>query len=247
MPGMPVVETDAVVLRTIRYGEADAVLTVYTRDRGRASVMAKGARRSTSKLGGRLQPGVWAHMTLQVGRGDMFTVRGASVVRTHAGLWVEGGRLRAAGCVLEAALRVLPEAEGNEEAFALLVRTLDLLSHAEGPLGEPRLHPLVLGFAAKLLVVSGLLPQLGACSACGAPPPLSAFSPSVGGVLCAACARGADPLDEPARLALAGLIGSPLAEAGLRVPPAAALGVERVIGLVLREHLGVTLRSMTPV
>lgn len=244
---MAVVETDAVVLRTIRYGEADAVLTLYTRDAGRASAMLKGARRPASRLGGRLQPGVWAHVALHRGRGDMFTVRGASVVRSHAGLWVEGDRLRAAGCVLEAALRVLPEAEGDEEAFALLVNTLGLLGEAGPAAGEPRLHPLVLGFAAKLLVVSGLLPRLGSCAVCGAPPPLAAFSATVGGAVCAGCARGADPLDEAARLALAGLVGRPLAEAAGAVPPAAALGVERVIGLVLREHLGVTLRSATPV
>lgn len=245
---MPVIETDAVVLRGIRYGEADAVLTLYTRDAGRASAMAKGVRKPTSKLGGRLQPGVVVHLTMQRGRRDMHTVRGASVLRANAGLWTDARRLRAAGCVLEAALRVLPEAEANEEAFALLVRVLDLLAHAEVGDGEPRLHPLVLGFGAKLLVVSGLLPRLGSCSACGAPPPLAAFSATVGGALCASCARGADPLSEPARLALAGLLAHPLADAAAQVPShEAALGAERVVGMVLHEHLGVTLRSATPV
>lgn len=245
---MAVIETDAVVLRGIRYGEADAVLSLYTRDIGRASAMAKGVRRPTSKLGGRLQPGVLVHLTMQRGRRDMHTVRGASVVRAHAGLWTDARRLRAAGCVLEAALRVLPEEEADEEAFALLVRTLGLLAESEVGDGEPRLHPLVLGFGAKLLVVSGLLPRLADCSACGAPPPLAAFSASMGGALCAACARGADPLDEEARRALVGLLGSPLADAGAGVTGReAALGVERVIGTVLREHLGVHLRSATPV
>jgi DNA repair protein RecO (recombination protein O) len=243
---MAVIETDAVVLRTIRYGEADAVLSLYTAERGRVSAIAKGLRKPTSRLAGRLQPGVWAHMTMQAGRRDMHTVRGASVVQAHAGLWVRGERLRAAGCVLEAAMRVLPEDEPDAEAFALLTRTLALLAAHEPPPVPPHLNPLVLGFGAKLLVVSGLLPRLGACASCGAPGPLVGFSSRLGGVVCPACALGADRLEEASRQALAELLGRPLREAGEACPPAAAPGVERVIGAVLREHLGVELRSQSP-
>lgn len=244
---MAAYETDAVVLRTIRYGEADAVLSVYTRERGRVSAIAKGARKSTSKLGGRLQPGVLVHLMLHEGRGDMATVRGAQMVRTHAGLWVEGYRLRAAGCVLETALRGLPEHEASEETFNLLVRTLDLLSGAPPRTTEPRLEPLVLGFAVKLLVVGGLLPRLGSCASCGAGPPLVGFSAQAGGALCPSCARMGEPLDPHVLDAYAGLVGRPLAEAAEACPPGAAMGVERLVGLSLREHLGVTLRSATPV
>ena len=116
-------ETEAVVLRAIRYGEADNVLALLTLDHGRLSAIAKGARRSRSRLGGRLQPGVRAHLTLHEGRGDLATVRTASVVEPHAGLWVAEHRLRAAGCVLESALRALPEREPNPRAYHLLART----------------------------------------------------------------------------------------------------------------------------
>lgn len=244
---MAAYESDGVVLRTIRYGEADAVLSVYTRERGRVSAIAKGARKPTSKLGGRLQPGVLVHLMLHEGRGDMATIRGASVVRTHAGLWVEGYRLRAAGCVLETALRGLPEHEASEPTFNLLVRTLDLLSECPPRDTPPRLEPLVLGFAVKLLVVGGLLPRLGECAVCGAGPPLVGFSAQAGGALCPSCARAGEPLEPEARDAFAALVGRPLAEAAEACPPHAAMGVERLVGLVLREHLGVTLKSATPV
>jgi len=243
---MAVIETDAVVLRTIRYGEADAVLTLYTADRGRVSAIAKGLRKPTSRLSGRLQPGVWAHLTMQAGRRDMHTVRGASVVQAHAGLWVRGERLRAAGCVLEAAMRVLPEDEADPEAFALLTRTLALLAEDAPAPGPPHLNPLVLGFGAKLLVVSGLLPRLTSCASCGAPGPLVGFSARLGGAVCTACAAGTTPLDAPGLDALVALLGRPLREAAAACPPAAAPVVERVIGDVLREHLGVELRSATP-
>ncbi len=239
-------DTEAIVLRGIRYSEADVVLALTTRERGRVSAIAKGARRTTSRLGGRLQPGVLLQMTIHEGRGDLGTVRAASVVDAHAGLWVAGHRLQSAGCVLETVMRVMPEHEPSEEAWHLLVRTLGLLARAPAPPGPPRLDPLVLGCQAKLLVVSGLLPVLTACARCGAPPPLPAFSPSAGGAVCAACAPGAEPVEPGALAALAALVGRPLAEAPEAVPPGAAAGVERLIGLVFREHMGVRLRSATP-
>jgi DNA repair protein RecO (recombination protein O) len=239
-------DTDAVVLRSIRYSEADAVLALYTRERGRASAIVKGARRTTSRLGGRLQPGVCARVSIHEGRGDLGTVRAASVLDAHAGLWVAGHRLQAAGCVLETVMRALPEGEASEEAWHLLSRTLDLLSRAPAPPGPPRLDPLVLGCQAKLLVVSGLLPLLSACARCGGPPPLPAFSAAAGGALCEACSPAGAPVSARSLAALAALVGRPLAEAGEALPPEAAPGVERLIGLVLQEHLGVRLRSAAP-
>ncbi len=243
---MATYETEAVVLRTIRYSEADAVLTLMTRSRGRVSAIAKGARRTTSRLGGRLQPGVRALVTIHEGRGDLGTMRGAAVVDAHAGLWVAGHRLQAAGCVLETVMRVMPQDEPSDEAWNVLVRTLDLLARAPAPPGPARLDPLVLGCQAKLLVVSGLLPVLTRCSRCGAGPPLPGFSAASGGAVCGACGAGTERVEEAALAGMANLVGRPLAEAGTAIPPGAAPGVERIIGLVLREHLGVNLRSAAP-
>lgn len=239
-------DTEAIVLRSIRYSEADAVLALYSRERGRVSAIAKGARRTGSRLGGRLQPGVRVQLTLHEGRGDLGTVRAASVVDAHAGLWVAGHRLQAAGCVLETVMRVMPEHEASEEAWNLLLRALGLLARSPAPPGAARLDPLVLGCQAKLLVVSGLLPVLTACARCGAGPPLPAFSAAAGGAVCPMCGAGAEPVEPLALAGLAGLVARPLAEAGEALPPAAAPGVERLIGLVLREHLGVRLRSAAP-
>lgn len=241
-----VYETEAIVLRAIRYGEADSVLTLYTRERGRVSAIAKGTRKATSRLGGRLQPGVRVHLGLHEGRGEMAAIRQAKVVEPHAGLWVEGYRLRAVGSVLEAAMRVLIEHEPNEEAYNLLTRALALLSGAQPRESLPRHDPYVLGVHAKLLVVAGLLPRVTICAACGSAGPLVAFSARVGGALCRDCATLGEPVDGIVLESFAGLVGRPLAEAPQAVVPGAAGGVERLVGLVLQEHLGVTLRSATP-
>ncbi len=104
----------------------------------------------------------------------------------------------------------------------------------------------MLGCQAKLLVVSGLLPVLTRCSRCGAGPPLPGFSAASGGAVCAACGAGTERVEPDALAGLANLVGRPLAEAASAIPPGAAAGVERIIGLVLREHLGVNLRSAAP-
>jgi DNA repair protein RecO (recombination protein O) len=239
-------ETEAVVLRSIRYSEADAVLALSTREKGRVSAIAKGARKTTSRLGGRLQPGVLALVSIHEGRGDLGTIRAASVIDAHAGLWTEGHRLQSAACVLETVMRVMPEYEPSEEGWHLLTRTLALLARAPAPPGPARLDPLVLGCQAKLLVVSGLLPLLTVCARCGAGPPLPAFSAASGGAVCDGCGAGAEPVEPGALAALAQLVGRPLAEAAEAVPREDAAGAERLIGLVLREHLGVRLRSAAP-
>ena len=240
------IETDAIVLRSIRYSEADVVLSLYSPDHGRFSAIAKGARKSASRLGGRLQPGAWVHVGIARGRGDLGTVRSVSTVQAHAGMWEAGYRLRATSSVLETVLRAVPEHEANPEIFHLLSRTLALLATAAARGGPPRLDPIVLGFQAKILVVSGLLPRLGSCAICESPGPLVAFSAHAGGALCSDCAGAGEPLAERERAAFAALVGHPLAAAREICPLDATLGVERMIGVVLKEHLGVTLRSATP-
>jgi DNA repair protein RecO (recombination protein O) len=241
-------ETDAVVLRTLRYGESDAILALLTPGLGRVSAIAKGARKPTSKQGGRLQPGVRLQATLVEGRGDLMTLRGTQVIDAGAGLWMDGYRLRAAGCVLEAALRVVPEHEEAEAPYNLITRALSLIAVAPARDEPPRLDPYVLGTQAKLLAVSGLVPHLASCAACGGPPPLEGFSASAGGGVCGACyiGSGAETLEPAAADALVALLARPLAEAPECVPPDAAAGAERLIALMLREHLGVTLKSGTP-
>src|ERR671924_175560 len=84
MPGP--VKTEAVVLRPIRYGEADRVLHLYTPHRGRIGAIAKGVRRSRSRFGGRLEPFFRLRLVLHEGRGDLLTVTGAETVSAHARL-----------------------------------------------------------------------------------------------------------------------------------------------------------------
>ena len=82
MPGS--FKTEGVVLRSIRFGEADRILHLYTAERGRVNAIAKGSRRPKSRFGGRLEPFFRLDLMLHEGRSELSTVTGAATVDTTA-------------------------------------------------------------------------------------------------------------------------------------------------------------------
>src|SRR5947209_8925571 len=104
MPGP--VKTEAVVLRTMRYGEADRILHLYTPARGRVGAIAKGVRRSRSRFGGRLEPFFRLGIELHEGRGELLTVTGAQTIDAHASLRSDARCIDAAAPACEAVGRL---------------------------------------------------------------------------------------------------------------------------------------------
>src|SRR5438309_11680654 len=90
------VKTEAVVMRSMRYGEADRILHLYTPARGRVGAIAKGVRRSRSRFGGRLEPFFRLSIELHEGRGELLTVTGAQTIDAHASLRADGRCIDAA-------------------------------------------------------------------------------------------------------------------------------------------------------
>src|SRR3954447_24067853 len=121
-------KTEAVVLRSIRYGEADRILHLYSRERGRIGAIAKGARRVKSRLGGRLEPLARVNLVLREGRGDLCTVTGVDTVDAHPGLRERWDSLQRGTQACESVLRLLDSAEPNQPAYNLLCRELQLLA-----------------------------------------------------------------------------------------------------------------------
>src|SRR3954453_5536867 len=141
-------KTEAIVLRSIRYGEADRILHLYSRARGRIGAIAKGARRVKSRLGGRLEPLSRVNLILRQGRGDLCTITGVDTVDAHAGLRERWSSLQRATQACESVLRLLDSAEPNVPAYNLLCRELQLLDTdaAGGPRGHGlafRMEPLL--------------------------------------------------------------------------------------------------------
>src|SRR5215210_1196358 len=180
-------KTEAVVLRSLRLGEADRVLHLYTLDRGRVGAVAKGVRRTKSRFGARLEPLSHVEALLHQSGGELHTVTGVDLVHSHRTAREDSARLGVGLVGLEAMLRLFPEQEANARAFEALTRFLDLLDGVEVRDGRPALDPLVLAFQLKLLWLSGYLPHLTSCADCGAESGLVGYSPRAGGAVCGNC------------------------------------------------------------
>src|ERR1700756_3348582 len=165
-------KTEAVVLRSIRYGEADRILHLYTPDRGRVGAIAKGVRRSRSRFGGRLEPFFRLRIELHEGRSELLTVTGAETVDGHRHLREDAAALDAAARACDAVGRLFETSEPHPGVFNLLCRKLALLDEqaASGRLaGEEDAQDSVvrasaLAFRLKLMLAAGLAPELGACA-----------------------------------------------------------------------------------
>lgn len=223
------------MLRSMRYGEADRILHVYTPHRGRVGAIAKGVRRARSRFGGRLEPYFRLSLDLHEGRSELLTVTGAQTIEAYPRLRSDSERLDAAARSCDAVGRLFETSEPHPSVFNLLCRRLALLDSAGEDGATAVTLAGALAFRLKLLLAAGLAPQLGACASCGEEEHLVGFSGSDGGVVCAACEAGSFPMSAQAHAFMAQALGRPLNE--LPGADAAALGqVERAIGATLEHH-----------
>src|SRR6266536_2722332 len=242
-------KTQAVVLRSIRFGEADRVLHLYTLDRGRIGAVAKGVRKTKSRFGARLEPLSHVELILHQGSGELQTVTGVDLVHSHDAARADYYRLSIGLIGAEAMLRLFSEQEKNERAFTALTRFLDVLDGAPHLVERPALDPLALSFQLKLLWLSGYLPHLTSCAECGATDaPLVGYSPRAGGAVCRGCAARTEALAlSPDGVAgIEALLASPLADAAsIGLSERAARDALRVVTASYEYHGGFRLRTLS--
>ncbi|HWD11158.1 MAG TPA: DNA repair protein RecO [Solirubrobacteraceae bacterium] len=230
------VKSEAVVLRSMRYGEADRILHLYTPGRGRASAIAKGVRRARSRFGGRLEPFYRLRIELHEGRSELLTVTGAQTIDGYARLRGDARALDAAARACDAVGRLFETSEPHPGVFNLLCRQLTLLDERAGAADERAARwSAALAFRLKLLLAAGLAPQLGACASCGEPEHLVGFSGAAGGVVCAACEAGSFALGGVAYTFMTEALARPLNE-NPRADEAALAQVERAVAVTLEHH-----------
>jgi DNA repair protein RecO (recombination protein O) len=223
-------------------GEADRVLHLYTRERGRVGAVAKGVRRVRSRFGGRLEPLARANLVLHEGRGELCTVTSAHTVHAHPALRERLHSLERAIQACDAVLRLFDSTEPNRAAYNLLCQELFLLDAEAAAATRAQ----ALAFRLKLLLAAGFVPQLSACASCGENDPgatLGGFSAAAGGVVCGGCEAGAFPLGEASRAFLVGALAEPLAEAPT-APEPALREADRAIAETLEHHAHIRLRRV---
>lgn len=176
----------AVVLRHSDWGEADRLLTLYTREQGMVRALAKGARKVTSRKAGHLQP--FTHVTVQLAKGrDLLIVTQVETVNAFLPLHDDLMKTGHAAYTIELLLRFSYEDEGaNPAIFRLLVETLERLEKEEDAWLPIRYYEM------RFLDAVGFRPQLFECVNCGREirPEDQFFSFLAGGVVCPRCGEG---------------------------------------------------------
>jgi DNA repair protein RecO (recombination protein O) len=177
MPGL--YKDEAIVLKTMKLGEADRIVTLLTREHGKVRAVAKGIRKTKSRFGGRLEPLTRVDLMLYRGR-DLDTITAAQIITSFDSVRTDYSTLTAAAALVEAVEKIIPDRERSFSVYALLLGGLQALADGKG-------ESVVPAFLVKLLSLSGYHPQLTVCAGCGTPTGLSGFSPAMGGAVCQLC------------------------------------------------------------
>jgi DNA repair protein RecO (recombination protein O) len=233
------IRTEAVVLRSIRFGEADRVLHLYTLGRGRVGAVAKGVRKTKSRFGARLEPPSNVNLLLYEGR-ELDIVTQADSIDHFRAIRDDLIRMTDAMAMLEAVDQTAQEHKPDVQLYRMLVGALRTLADR-----EHRSPLLVAAFYWKLLSMEGFGPMLDRCATCGAGPAagLVAFDLSQGGALCRTCRRGL-PVSEGALSLLRRILDGGLT--GALAEPASPVTAE-VATLAthsLEQHLERRLRAI---
>ena len=175
---MSLYKDEAVVLRTMRLGEADRIVTLVGRNNGKIRAVVKGVRRTKSRYGGRLEPFSYVSLVIWKSKSDLHTITQVEVLDPFRGVKEDLDRLNLGSVMLEACDRVAQESEDSARVLNLLVESLRRLS-ADG-------SPMVLAaFLLQLCGIAGFAPSMDRCAECSRP--ASWFSPGQGGAVCPGC------------------------------------------------------------
>ncbi len=238
---------EALALRSSPLGETDLIVTFYTREQGKVRAVAKGARKSTSKLVGHLEPLTQVRLSLARGR-TLDIVTQAQVVQSFAGLKSELTAITKGIYVAELLDGFGSEASPNPELYQLALDVLPVLAQG-GEHDAPGPDLPLRYFELHLLRHSGLLPELYRCVECQleVAPSEHRYSPNVGGVLCLDCSP-ADAHVRPLSLRALKVLrlihrGNVNEVASLSVSPALGGELQALLSTTVRYWLGKEIRS----
>jgi DNA repair protein RecO (recombination protein O) len=241
-----VIVTEAVLLGSVDYGDADRIVTLYTRSHGKVGAMARAARKSRRRFGAALAPFVVAEATLRERRGaELMLLEGFHARRDFSRLGEDVVRLGHASYATEL-VRELSAAHRPDEAILELLVELYQVVAAQPPRAD-----VLRAFELQLLDELGLRPALDRCVGCdtGAGLDRAILDAGRGGLLCPSCAGGATgtvrllPAEARARLLL--LRDGSLADAAARPPaPATEAAARDAVHALLGAHLAGPLRSL---
>jgi DNA repair protein RecO (recombination protein O) len=230
-------QDEAVVLRTYKSGESDRVVLLWTRGHGKLRVLAKGIRKTTSRLGATLEALAYVKVDLVKTRGDFYIARQVQHVERLSTLRASYDRINAGYAVVEVVDAIPSDDVADEGIFDLLARVLKTLDNADF---IPALVPA--SFYFKLLAHDGSGPVVDSCVNCQREGPLVSFDAQVGGTLCAQC-RSGQSISPEALTLMRRIIGGDLANVLREQSPPGSGEVSALAQDAIEQHFGRRLRA----
>lgn len=194
MPRSREYQTEAIIIRKTKLGEADRILTMYTPGLGKIQGVAKGVRRPKSKLSGHLELLTYSQVTLAIGH-NLDTITGSQTINSFTPLKTDLWLTSYALYITELTSQFTAERVVDERLFHLLLDTLQDLCQANNR------ELLLRYFEIHLMEETGYRPQLQECVACHRilEPTKNYFCAGIGGILCPSCAVN-QPFSRPVSL-----------------------------------------------
>jgi DNA repair protein RecO (recombination protein O) len=235
--------TPAIVLRTVDYGEADRVVTLFTRDVGKLSALARGARKSVRRFGAALGLfGVGEAVLRDKPQADLLGLERFDGARGFPSLMADVAKVAHGGYACEVVRELVPLRQAEPHVFELLVTFFAALEA-----GPARAETLRI-FELALLDALGLRPELGSCVACDSDDlgmPGDVFDVRRGGVVCAHCHGHGRPLVDDVRRALVDAQARTLHDAAsLTLSPSVNAGCREALAAIIADHVGRPLKSL---
>jgi DNA repair protein RecO (recombination protein O) len=227
---------EGVVLRTMRLGEADRIVTMLCRHHGKVRAVVKGVRRTSSRFGARLEPLSHVSLLCWQGRGELDIVTQAEVIDNFRPIREDLSRVTKAFSMLEVTDRVSVERHASLRLYELVIRALTALARDDSPMVLP-------AFFLKVLAVEGTSPVLDVCAGCGEGEPLVAFDLAEGGALCRNCRRGR-AMSPEALAVLRAVMDGGLAKVLAEPEGAVTSEVSEIMNEAMESHLDRQLRSI---
>jgi len=236
-------DVHALVLRAIKYGDHDVIAHLFTPHDGCVSVFARGVRRASSKMGGRIEPCSMVTLKVAQGKGDLLLLRSVERVQFFERIRTSWTHQQVAASVLDVLRQTGMQREESSAVYASanqFLVDLDKLDRGDGHEARWLLASWTMQFAN----LAGFGPQFDCCVRCGSVQHLTGWALQEGGVVCAECHgevdRSIDPktLDIARACASSGLTNSPV-----EIPGMVVGSLERqIIAPHLDRHAGIRFR-----
>jgi DNA repair protein RecO (recombination protein O) len=224
-----------VVLRSYKLGESDRIVVLMTEQHGKVRAVAKGIRKTKSKIGARLEP--MSHVEVQLYKGrELDTVSQVDLIDSSARLHNNLDKLTQGMSMLEAVDQIAEDREPSPHLYRMLHGALTALMEQDSPV-------MLAAFYWKLLAAEGVSPQVQACVGCATKDGLVAFDIFHGGVQCRTCRTGIS-ISQPAVDLLQQVLGGHLNVALAQSESPASYEISQLATQAMEHHIERRLRSV---